>query len=332
LLARVQDTCQSVIEVLYSEPSTTLPILVKHAPTYITNLSFVLSATGAKPKRALLRVHLNFLGTHFFQTGSPHLDDIFHRILFPLLLFSKPRQHTAEVVWDIISSSLQRVDIKKAAAYEWLAGCASIIDSEKQKDGVDTVERMASLNLAIAAQFASRWFTIHRHTRCLMTRISSENILMSNNYTAHFDALVSKLHDTDPHSRVLSYLVARALLRQLSGEHQLEAAYKLLNVIGTKHLAGIEDLPPGKDDLFDVRCMISKKRYLGMWNDVDSMQVVDDKTLGKIIVVKPSSKNTSHWLQISLLALVPSMPRPQGLTINWMTDNTSVCCWCPPDE
>jgi U3 small nucleolar RNA-associated protein 10 len=54
------------------------------------------------------------------------------------------------------------------------------------------------------------------------------------------------------------------------------------------------------------------------------MQVIDDKTLGRTIVVKPSSKITLHWLQISLLALVPSIPRPQGLTINWMTDDISV--------
>lgn len=268
MLARVQDTSQSVIEVLYNEPNTILPILIEHTPTYITNLSIALSATGAKPKRALLRVHLNFLGTQFFPTGSPRLDDVFHQILFPLLLFSKPRQHTAEVVWDTISSVLQGVDIKKAAAYEWLAGCASIINSEKQKEGVDPVERMTSLNLAIAAQFASRWFPVHHHIRWLMTRILTENILMSNNYASHFEALVSKLHDTDPHSRVLSYLVTRALLIQLSGEHQLEAAYKLLSVIGMEPLAGIEDLPPGTGNLYDVRCNIFQ-RYLKMWDDMN---------------------------------------------------------------
>ena len=54
------------------------------------------------------------------------------------------------------------------------------------------------------------------------------------------------------------------------------------------------------------------------------MQVIDDSTLGRTIVVKPSSKNTSHRLQVSILALVPTIPRPQGLTINWMTDDPSV--------
>lgn len=76
---------------------------------------------------------------------------------------------------------------------------------------------------------------------------SLENILMSNNYAAHFDALVVKLQDINPHSKVLSYLITRALLGQLSGEHQLEAAHRVLDV------AGIEDLPSGGDNLFDVR-------------------------------------------------------------------------------
>ena len=56
------------------------------------------------------------------------------------------------------------------------------------------------------------------------------------------------------------------------------------------------------------------------------MQVIDDNALGRVIVVKPSNKNTSHWLQVSILALVPTIPRPQGLTINWMADDPSVCC------
>jgi U3 small nucleolar RNA-associated protein 10 len=159
LLARVQDTSQSVVEALYNEPNVILPILTKHASTYISNLSTVLSAPGAKPKRALLRTHLTFLGMHLFPTGSPYLDDIFHQIVYPFLLFSKPRQHTAEVAWDMISSYLKGIDVKKAAAYEWLTGCASIVNSEKQKEGVDPVERMSSLNMAIAAQIASKWLS-----------------------------------------------------------------------------------------------------------------------------------------------------------------------------
>ena len=159
MIARVQDTNQNVIEALYNEPTIILPILIKHASTYITTLTTVLSAPGSKPKRALLRTHLIFLGMHFFPTGTPCLDDVFHQILYPFLLFSKPRQYTADVVWDIITSYLQGIDAKKAAVYEWLSGCAPIVNSAEQKEGVDPVERMTVLNSAIAAQVASKWFT-----------------------------------------------------------------------------------------------------------------------------------------------------------------------------
>jgi U3 small nucleolar RNA-associated protein 10 len=76
--------------------------------------------------------------------------------------------------------------------------------------------------------------------------------LTSNNYAAHFDVLVAKLLDVNVHSRVLSYLVTRALLRQLSGEHQLEAAHRVLQVTNIEQLDGIEDLPAWSDNLFDV--------------------------------------------------------------------------------
>ena len=148
----------------------------------------------------------------------------------------------------------------------------------------------------------------------------SENILMSNSYAAHFDALIAKLRDINAYSRNLGYLVTGALLGQLSGEHQLEAAHRVLDVIGIEQLAGIEDLPSRSDGLFEVRCIYSWTCAL-IYSEI---QGIDGNTLGRYIVVKPSSKNTSHWLQISILALVPSIPRPQGLTINWMTDGLSV--------
>jgi U3 small nucleolar RNA-associated protein 10 len=163
LLARVQDTNQSVIEALYNEPKVILPMLTKHASTYLTNLSTSLFMPGTKPKRALLRAHLNFLGMHLFPADFPCLDDVFHQIMYPFLLFSKPRQHTAELAWETISSYLQEVDVKKAAAYEWVGGCASIINSEQQNEGVDAVERMSSLNMAIADRIASGWLLLSIH-------------------------------------------------------------------------------------------------------------------------------------------------------------------------
>lgn len=61
------------------------------------------------------------------------------------------------MVWEVVSEYLKGVDVRKVAAYEWLVGCASIVDSEK-KEGVDPVVRMGRINLLIAAQIASECF------------------------------------------------------------------------------------------------------------------------------------------------------------------------------
>jgi U3 small nucleolar RNA-associated protein 10 len=75
---------------------------------------------------------------------------------------------------------------------------------------------------------------------------------VSNNYSDHLDALLSKLRDCNPHVRVLGYLITRALLVRLSGEHQIDAAHKVLEVMRLEQLASIEDFPRGADKLKDV--------------------------------------------------------------------------------
>ncbi|KAF8064012.1 hypothetical protein FPV67DRAFT_198389 [Lyophyllum atratum] len=268
LLARVQDTHQAVADALYSQPPALLTILKEDAETYIAGLSNVLCAPGAKPKRSLLKAHLTFLATHLSPTNPLHMDSIFQRIMFPFLLFSKPRQHTAEIVWEIISSQ------EAPAVHEWLAGCASMVVGEKAKDVADAVERMGNINVLIASQIA-------------------RNILKSNIYSVHLETLVAKLQDSNPHVKVLSYLITRALLGQLSGEHQVEAARKVLDVISVEELAGMEDLPEG---------------------------ISDDMALAKIVVAKPSSRSTIQRLQLAVVALLPSIERPTGLTLDWLAD------------
>ena len=38
------------------------------------------------------------------------------------------------------------------------------------------------------------------------------------------------------------------------------------------------------------------------------------------VVLKPSSKNTTHWLQASLLAVMPIILRPTNASIDWLSD------------
>ncbi|KAG6868786.1 hypothetical protein C0993_010713 [Termitomyces sp. T159_Od127] len=270
LLARVQDTNQNVIDALYSQPSAILPILCGDAETYINYLSLILTAPGSKPKRSFLRTHLTFLATHFVPADTSRIGDVFHRVVFPFLLFSKPRQHSAEVVWDILAAQSTLGD------HDWLAGCTSIVVEERAKDAADAVEKMSTINAAFCSRIA-------------------RNILKSNQYQTHLEALIVKLKDSNPHTRVLGYLVARALLMELSGEHQVDAGHRVLAIIDVTELHGMEDFPQDSED--------SDKE--GAFN--------------KVVVTKPSSKSTLQRLQLSIVALLPSIQRPSGIVLNWLS-------------
>ncbi|KAJ6554556.1 armadillo-type protein [Mycena capillaripes] len=275
LLARVQDTSLIVLGALYANPASILPVFLSDPKTYLDFLSVAIM--GSKPKRQLLRLHLAFLATHFCPAATPaSMEDVFHKILFPFLLFSKARQHTADLVWEIIEQH-------PATHYELLADCANVWTAEKGKEDVDPTERMAKLNQAIASKLA-------------------ENIMASNHYAAYFSALIRKSHETDPNVRVLAYLVIRVLLVRLSGERQLDAASQVLEAINLQQLPDVDTSSMGSQTL---------------------PEFLDDFHLGKMVVHKLTSKNTTHWLQVSILTLMPAIPRPAGLVLDWFMDDSA---------
>ncbi|KAG6857013.1 hypothetical protein H0H87_010685 [Tephrocybe sp. NHM501043] len=289
LLARVQDTNQGVIDALYSKPAIIVPVLSGDAETYLAYLSTTLCGPSSKPKRNLLRAHLTFLATHFIPANAFHMEGVFQKIFFPFLLFSKPRQHSAEVVWEIITSQIA------SGSHEWLAGCASIVNDERAKDTADPVEKMSNINSAFSSQIARELIRVFRIFK--QADIPTGNILKSNSYSPHLDALITKLKDENPHTRVLGYLIARALLTQLSGEHQVEAAHRVLDVVDVAELGVMEDVPQ------------------------EAEGSNGDAILFKVAVTKPSSKNTLQRLQLCVVALLPSIQRPAGLVLNWLGAN-----------
>lgn len=149
LFARVQDTNTEVLDALYSNPNVILPILQKHTAAYLSHLSNTLNAPGSKPKKLFLRAHLTFLSAHFCrQIGPAALGQVFDKVFFPLLLFSKPKQRTAEIVWEIIAQGHGVGD------YELLNGCVDIWNIEKSKDVADSVDKMTAMNLALSSKMA----------------------------------------------------------------------------------------------------------------------------------------------------------------------------------
>ncbi|KAF7326662.1 U3 small nucleolar RNA-associated protein 10 [Mycena venus] len=278
LLARVQDTSAIVLNTLYAMPASILPVFLADPKTYVNYLAATLTSSS-KPKRPLLRLHLDFLLTHFCPAAAPaSIEDVFHKILFPFLLFSKARQHSADLVWEIIAQH-------PAARYELLAGCADVWVAENGKAGEgDATEKMARLNQAISGKLA-------------------ENIITSERYAAHFSAVIRKSHEPDPQVRVFAYFVIRALLVRLSGTRQLDAAAQVLEAINLQRLPEV-----------DTSAMDSSQSL---------PEFLDDAYLGKMVVHKLTSKNTTYWLQVSILTLVPAIPRPTGV-LDWFVDESTV--------
>jgi len=119
--------------------------------TYIQTLSAVLAS---KPKRSLLRLHLVFVLGKLYPNLEPRFkEQVITEIVFPLLLFSKPRQHTAEVVWHILAEIITE---ETGKGFEMLKGCADIVKTEREGNNGDVVEQMRSINTALSVRIARK--------------------------------------------------------------------------------------------------------------------------------------------------------------------------------
>ncbi|KAK0216141.1 armadillo-type protein [Armillaria fumosa] len=275
LVARTQDSDQRVLEALYEQPEVILPALINDSETYINQLSTLFSST--KPKRPILKTHLNFLTKHFYQKVDMDTQEkIFHKIVFPLMLYSKPRQLTGEFLWDILEENFPK---SGAGYYELLNDCIDLWTSTKAKDSSDGVDKMATFNIQIAARMA-------------------ENILSSNNFTHHLDGLIVKFNDSNAYVRIFAYMVARSLLRRLSGSHQIDAAHKALRALDLEQLSKVEDPSSGFEN---------------------PLEYLDDERIGKSVVSKPNSKNTAYWLQMSIITISAGVSSPEGVLVNWLS-------------
>ncbi|KAI0920552.1 hypothetical protein AcV5_010550 [Taiwanofungus camphoratus] len=292
LWTRVQDSNASVIEALYANPSELLPVLLERTESYISSLAEVLHSNTSSPSRNIIRLHLAFLANHFFT--SVHERDaalasrIVDRLFFPYLLFSKPRQKTAALVWEILEAKENDCDdYISIGRFELLGGCIDAIrweqnrqiEGEREDEGYRNVELFTRLNLALASKIA-------------------DNILASNNYSHHLEALLLRLQDTNAYSRDLGYLITRTLLSRLSGERQIDAGHQIIQAMKLESLDGMGDFMRGVDNL-----------HVFLY----------DMSLGTAIVLKPSSHHTTYRLQVAILAMLPNIPRPAGVALHWLT-------------
>lgn len=172
------------------------------------------------------------------------VQKIFEKLVWPFLLWTKPRQKTAAVVWEILGSEEALAGpIKGLAGYELLTGCSDALKWEEQGSAGDSYELASRVNLAIANRMA-------------------ETALMSNRHKEHFEFILSTLRPSESgnghgHASGLGYLVMRALVGRMSGEHQVEAAERVLEAIGLESLDGVDGFMKGAESFQEVRAVPS---------------------------------------------------------------------------
>ncbi|KAF7307826.1 U3 small nucleolar RNA-associated protein 10 [Mycena kentingensis (nom. inval.)] len=268
LLARIQDTSLPVLTALYANTSSLLSVAAADPSAYLDSLS---AALQAKPKRQLLRMHMEFL----VQLGGASVQaDVFHKILFPFLLFSKTRQHSAEIVWNAIASAAPSM------SYELLKGCCEAKNAAEEAQDTDE-GKMERVNQAVAAKLA-------------------ENIIASDQFSAHLNAFIRKIQDADPHTRVFALLIVRELVERLEGDHQIDAASQALEAINIQTLPEVDE---------------------NKLKDQNVEDFLSRANLHRLVVHKATSQSTTNWLQISLLSLIPTIPRPSGVILDWFVDS-----------
>lgn len=298
-LARVHDPSIAVLKALYSDPAVLLPLLLSDPSTFVKAVSEAVASKPVQASRATLRMHLSFLALHLLPAVSQDVvEEAFSHALFPFLLFSKPKFRTAQAVWEIIEAAQKTAPEAGLACCESIQGCSEILKEEERcfsdhlqarKDKSDpsafeNIDVMRKINLAVASRMA-------------------DTILASTQHGKLFDALLLKLSDPDAHTRNLGYLIARALLGRLSGENLVNAAQRVLDAMAIKTLEDFGGFMKGADTL---------------------QEFLNDTSLGSNVVLKPQSRNTLHWLQTSLLCVIPVIPRPPGGNLNFTDSAQSV--------
>lgn len=149
---------QSVVSAVYeASPGPLASNLMSDAGRFIAGVVDVLSRNVLlKAERPLLRLHLNFFAnvilTHSMADAIV-VRTIVEKLFLPVLLFSKPKQKRALLVWEIISSSpeaFEKADVLK--------GCAEIVMTGLQNaKNKLTSEEMVEANDKIINQIAGAY-------------------------------------------------------------------------------------------------------------------------------------------------------------------------------
>lgn len=180
------------------------------------------------------------------------------RCIWPFLLFTKAKQKTSSAAWDILESEDCSDEI---ADFPLLRGCLAIVRELEQKvvasqdegDSDPGLQKLAAIDIALASRIAG---AIKPSLIACVSEgpVVTDNIMISENSLDHIDFVLETLKDENNNARALGYLVTRALLGKLSGQHQLSVARRAIQAMTIDTLSGMEDFMKGSDNLQSVRC------------------------------------------------------------------------------
>ena len=134
------------------------------AETYIRSLTTALHEAGTALGRNAVKAHMTFVIAYVYpalvQDGKQDLAfQVIADVIFPFLLFSKPRQKTASAVWDLMAANGAAEN--SVGKSDLLGGCVDAMKWQENKktltngDGTHSVDAMARFNIAIASKIAS---------------------------------------------------------------------------------------------------------------------------------------------------------------------------------
>ncbi|KAG9005674.1 snoRNA-binding rRNA-processing protein utp10 [Tulasnella sp. JGI-2019a] len=261
LASTFQDPSPDVITLLYNSPDT----LFKHIPQVQLKEAIAAALNAPDIHRLVARAHLTFFSQQYCERLPEETKDIFRSSFWRYLLFTKSRQKQAQQTWKIVRES-------KLKEFEILKGCVELVSEAPD------ATQMAAINLAVSQKIA-------------------HNVMVSNDYPDHFGFFLGQLKIKDSHSRAAACLVLRALLNQLSGEHQILAASRIMEDLGLKSIETLADVIKNGASLGDL---------------------LNYESLGASVVGKPNSNVTLQRLQASILALLPCIPKPAGTQMEWL--------------
>jgi U3 small nucleolar RNA-associated protein 10 len=78
------------------------------------------------------------------------------------------------------------------------------------------------------------------------------NVVASSEYPRHLNMLLRLFSQFDAHTTIFGYLLLRSLLSHLSGEHQVEAAQRILSSMGIQSLDVLQGVVAKSTTLQDV--------------------------------------------------------------------------------